>query len=62
MTIHGGTILYSAEVDSNHDHRIAMCLAIVGTKINGGLTIRNAEAVSKSYPEFWEHFDQLSVS
>ena len=61
MIIHGGMALHSTEVDSNHDHRIAMCLAIAGTKIKGGLTIKNAEAVSKSYPEFWEHFDQLSV-
>ncbi|MBL1280668.1 MAG: 3-phosphoshikimate 1-carboxyvinyltransferase [Fluviicola sp.] len=54
MIIHGGVILHSAEVDSHNDHRIAMCLAIAGTQIEGGLTIHNAEAVAKSYPNFWE--------
>lgn len=60
MLIHGGTKLISAEVDSHNDHRIAMCLAIAGTKIEGEMTISGAEAVSKSYPSFWKHFDALS--
>jgi 5-enolpyruvylshikimate-3-phosphate synthase len=24
------------------------------------ITIEHAEAVSKSYPEFWEHFEKLT--
>ena len=59
MQIHGGEGMYSAEVDSNDDHRIAMCLAITGTKIKDGLVIKNAESVTKSYKNFWEDFEQL---
>jgi len=39
-----------------------MCLAIAGTKIENGIEIENAEAVSKSYPEFWEHLELLISS
>lgn len=61
MIIQGNSILKSNQVDSNHDHRIAMSLAILGTTIEGGIEIVSAEAVSKSYPQFWEHLNQLSV-
>lgn len=60
MFIHGGTTLTPAEVDSHNDHRIAMCLAIVASKLNGEITITGAEAVSKSYPDFWKDFNRLS--
>ncbi len=59
MHILGGGELLSAEVSSHNDHRIAMCLAIVGTKINGGLIIGNSESVNKSYPSFWEDLEML---
>ena len=61
MLIQGNSVLKSNQVDSNHDHRIAMSLAILGTTIQEGIEINNAEAVSKSYPQFWEHLNQLSV-
>jgi len=57
MIIHGGTKLTAAEVDSHNDHRIAMCLAIAASKIDGATTINGAEAVSKSYRDFWEDFE-----
>lgn len=60
MLIHGGTKLTAAMVDSHHDHRIAMCLAIAASKIEGEVTISNAEAVSKSYPRFWDDFNRVS--
>ncbi len=53
--IHGGT------VDSHHDHRIAMAAAIVALNSSSPITIRHAEAVSKSYPGFWEELDQLTM-
>ena len=62
MIIHGGYPLKSAEVDSNNDHRIAMCLAIAATRIKNGLTIHGAEAVSKSYPDFWRDLKTLTLS
>ena len=60
MTVFGGVELNGANVCSNNDHRIAMCLGIAGTKIDGGIEIDGAEAVSKSYPEFWEDLSNLS--
>lgn len=61
MIIHGTGELIGAEVDSHHDHRIAMCLAIAGSIAKGGTIISDAEAVSKSYPGFWLDFKQLQV-
>ena len=59
MHVHGVGYLHNGKVDAHNDHRIAMCLAIAGSKINGGLTLAGAESVSKSYPGFWEDFDAL---
>ena len=47
------------EVDSFNDHRIAMMAAIAATRGNHPVTINGAECVSKSYPNFWEEFEQL---
>ncbi len=59
MHIFGGTLLKRADVDSHNDHRIAMCLGITGTLIEEGITIHGAEAVAKSYPSFWDDFNEL---
>jgi 3-phosphoshikimate 1-carboxyvinyltransferase len=45
--LHGGLI------DPAGDHRTAMAFTVVGLGV-GGVTIRNTECVSKSYPEFWD--------
>lgn len=45
--LHGGTI------DPANDHRTAMSFAVLGCGI-GGITIENAECVSKSFPGFWD--------
>jgi 3-phosphoshikimate 1-carboxyvinyltransferase len=45
--LHGGVI------DPQGDHRTAMAFAVIGLGA-GGVTIRNAECVSKSYPQFWD--------
>ena len=59
MLIHGGSKLLSTEVDSHNDHRIAMCLAIAGSKIEGEMIISGSEAVSKSYPGFWDDLHKV---
>ena len=48
-------------VDAHGDHRIAMCLAIAGMFCQHPIQLTGAEAVSKSYPEFWLHFEQLEA-
>lgn len=42
--------------DTYADHRMAMCLAPVSLYIPG-IVIRNAEVVTKSYPEYWSHLE-----
>lgn len=59
MVIYGTGKLQGAEVDSHHDHRIAMCLGIAGTIASGETILTNAESVAKSYPDFWQQFDLL---
>ncbi len=59
MLIHGTGKLHGAEVDSHHDHRIAMCLGIAGTIATGDTILTNADSVSKSYPDFWKCFNRL---
>lgn len=51
--LRGGT------VDSFNDHRIVMSAAIASTVCDGTVTIVGAEAVEKSYPEFFEDFNRL---
>ena len=49
-----------AECLSGHnDHRIVMALSVLLTTVGG--EIDGAEAVSKSYPEFFEHLRQLKI-
>lgn len=60
MHIQGKSTIDGGEVFSHNDHRIAMCLAIVGLFSNKGITIENADAVAKSYPDFWDDLEQLT--
>lgn len=46
-------------VRSFNDHRIAMSAAIAATVADHPLLLSQAEAVSKSYPTFYEHYKSL---
>ncbi len=46
-------------VDACGDHRIAMAAAVAATVCSAPVTILGAEAVSKSYPRFWEEYKHL---
>ena len=52
-TLHGGV------VDSCGDHRIAMCAAIAALRADGDVIIQGAESVEKSYPNFFEDYNNL---
>ena len=52
--------LISLEIDTYQDHRMAMAFAPAGLKLSG-LVIRNAGVVSKSFPTFWEQFNNLVI-
>jgi 3-phosphoshikimate 1-carboxyvinyltransferase len=62
MLVKGGTGIKSARVSSRHDHRIAMACAVAALKADGEVVIDDAEAVNKSYPQFWEHLQKLNAS
>ncbi len=62
MLVKGGTGVNGAMVHSHHDHRIAMACAVAGLNANGETTIEAAEAINKSYPEFYEHLKKLNAS
>jgi len=62
MKIKGAQKLSGAIVDSHHDHRIAMACAIAGLNALGSTTVNDAEAVNKSYPQFWNHLHELGAS
>lgn len=59
MRVRGGKICSDATVESFHDHRIAMSLAVSALRSEGAITIRDAECVAKSFPEFFEVLDSL---
>jgi 3-phosphoshikimate 1-carboxyvinyltransferase len=59
MRVYGGDGLKGATVHSRHDHRIAMACAVAALRANGPVTIEEAEAINKSYPDFYGHLQQL---
>jgi 3-phosphoshikimate 1-carboxyvinyltransferase len=61
MIVHGGAGIKSATVHSRHDHRIAMACAVAALNANGEVLIEEAEAINKSYPDFYEHLQKLGA-
>jgi 3-phosphoshikimate 1-carboxyvinyltransferase len=54
------TMRHGAEIDPHDDHRIAMAMALVGTK-TPGVRITNAGCVAKTCPRFFEMLETLGV-
>jgi len=59
LEINGRESLKGGVVDSFGDHRIAMMAAVASASCTEPVTIKNAQAVSKSYPAFFEDFSSL---
>lgn len=59
MKIEGGKI-ESAEVNSHHDHRIAMAAAVAGLNADR-MIINDAEAINKSYPAFFDDLKSMGA-
>lgn len=59
LTIHGVGVLNGATLSSWNDHRIAMATAIAACRAEGDVTIIGAEAVQKSYPDFFDVYRTL---
>ena len=60
--IHGPSRLYSAEVDSHDDHRLAMSLSVAGLVTHGMTMIENADCAADSFPGFVEMMKSLGAT
>jgi 3-phosphoshikimate 1-carboxyvinyltransferase len=56
-----GNSLNGGMVFSHNDHRIAMACAVAGLIASESVIIDKAEAVNKSYPEFFEDLRRITV-
>jgi 3-phosphoshikimate 1-carboxyvinyltransferase len=57
LVIDGGRPLRGATVESHGDHRIAMAAAVAALRASSPTTIRNADCVDVSFPDFWRELD-----
>jgi 3-phosphoshikimate 1-carboxyvinyltransferase len=57
-----GSPLHQATVESHHDHRVALSLAVAALATPGETIIRNTNCISKSYPDFASNFQKLGAS
>lgn len=57
----GGVFVKDHILHSHHDHRIAMACAVACLPADFYAEIRNAEAINKSYPDFFEHLKSLGA-
>lgn len=62
MLVYGGAAIQGAEVHSHHDHRIAMAAAIAALGAQGPIRILDAEAIDKSYPNFYNDLISLGAA
>lgn len=62
ITIHGKSG-YSLDdipiIDSHNDHRIVMAMCVFGLCANTPCIIENAQAITKSYPDFFEDIQRI---
>lgn len=62
MVITGPTPLHGAHLRSYGDHRIGMMGAVAALIADGEVTIDDTACIAISYPNFFEHIDQLTKS
>ncbi len=61
MKIEGVEKIQSKTVFSQHDHRIAMACGVAALRATGPIEITEAEAINKSYTDFFEHLQHLGA-
>ena len=61
MLVQGGKRIKGAKVHSHHDHRIAMAASVAALGADASVEIEDAEAINKSYPEFYQDLMKLGV-
>jgi 3-phosphoshikimate 1-carboxyvinyltransferase len=57
-----GGAVKGGKVHSRHDHRIAMACAVAALKASNAVEIEDADAINKSYPNFYEHLEILGAT
>ena len=60
MIIEGGCPLHGAVIDSHLDHRVAMSFAVASLAADGETTIKDADCVNISYPNFYKDLSELA--
>lgn len=59
IKVNGNCFILGGKADSHNDHRIAMSLAVCATAAKNNIVITNADAVTKTYPEFFNDYIKL---
>lgn len=60
MIVRGGRgIRGGCEVRSHGDHRVAMCMAVLALSADAPVTVLDTDCVATSYPDFWQHLEEL---
>jgi 3-phosphoshikimate 1-carboxyvinyltransferase len=59
--INGKDRLLGGTVNSYNDHRIAMSAAVASTICENKVTVVGAQAISKSYPDYWKDISKLGL-
>ena len=60
VSIPGPIGLRGANVDGHGDHRVAMALAVAGLGASGPTSIKDADSVAVSYPNFFADLRELT--
>jgi 3-phosphoshikimate 1-carboxyvinyltransferase len=58
LTISGHRAMPTSSVDTHHDHRLAMALALYALR-NGEVVVRESEVVTKSWPSYFEDMSAI---
>jgi 3-phosphoshikimate 1-carboxyvinyltransferase len=59
LVVHGAAPLHGGRIETHHDHRLAMAVALAGLVVPG-VEIADPDVVSKSWPQYWDALDALS--
>ncbi len=54
LAVDGPAELHGNEVDSRHDHRVAMAMAVAGLMARGETVVKNASCADVSFPNYWK--------
>lgn len=60
LRIVGNGRISGGQVSGANDHRIAMAAGVAATAATGKITIRGAECVAKSWPDFYAEFKKIT--